>query len=395
MNGCLFYLLVRKTNKQPFLWFKERKQMSEEKEKTLTCEECNKTMSERNFYKRKGVHITKMCKKCAANRIQVRNQSTVIPIMEMIDVPFVPRLWNEYIEKFEFDANGERKANANQTILGRYLQGMNLNQYATMDFSDSKKYLEEYENEQEKSIDELTTKVKSFILQGFTEEEAINMLYNEQNATTDVDETLLDKKQRIRLKKKWGATHSDENLVSLETFYEEMIATYDIMTPTHEDQLKQIAKLTVQMNNLLDIGDLKGYSQVSMAYDRIMKASKFSAASQDKQEDEISSIGEAVKMCEKIAFIPQYHTDEPQDIVDVTLNDMNLYTKNLIMGELNLETLISEAANAIAEEQRQDREEEEGEDIVDDFFEQEEAINGKKTTEEDLLAELAEEGYDE
>lgn len=369
--------------------------MSEEKEKTLTCEECNKTMSERNFYKRKGVHITKMCKKCAANRIQVRNQSTVIPIMEMIDVPFVPRLWNEYIEKFEFNANGERKANANQTILGRYLQGMNLNQYATMDFSDSKKYLEEYENEQEKSIDELTTKVKSFILQGFTEEEAINMLYNEQNATTDVDETLLDKKQRIRLKKKWGATHSDENLVSLETFYEEMIATYDIMTPTHEDQLKQIAKLTVQMNNLLDIGDLKGYSQVSMAYDRIMKASKFSAASQDKQEDEISSIGEAVKMCEKIAFIPQYHTDEPQDIVDVTLNDMNLYTKNLIMGELNLETLISEAANAIAEEQRQDREEEEGEDIVDDFFEQEEAINGKKTTEEDLLAELAEEGYDE
>lgn len=366
--------------------------MAEKKEvvKKYKCSECEKEMNQRQFYMRHGEVFTEMCKKCIATRIQPRNQSTVLPIMEKLDIPFVPKLWNEYIERFTLDEFGEKKPNSNGTLIGRYIATMNINQYKDMSYVDSKKFLDEYKSVQEKDIDELTGKITKFINMGHSQEEVVDLLMKEITEY-DVSKEILTPDERTRLLKKWGTGHSDENLVQLETFYEEMIVTYDIMTPTHEDQLKQIAKLSVQMHELLDSGDLKGYSNVSMAYDRIMKAAKFSAASQDASKDDFSAIGELVKMCEKNAFIPRYHTDEPQDIVDITLADMNSYLRNLVMNELNLETLITEAANSIIEEEREDREAENMnvDDMVEDFL-----VDGQETTEDDLMKELQNGGYD-
>lgn len=363
----------------------------EEIKKKYTCDECGKEMSPKNFYMRQGKVYSGMCKKCIASRIQPRNQSTILPIMEKLDIPFVPKLWNQYIERFTIDEDGERKPNSNGALIGRYIATMNINQYKDMDYSNTKAFLNDYSDEKDKDIAELTAKITKFVNMGHTQEEVVDLLMKDITEY-DVDKEILTPDERTRLLRKWGLGHSDENLVQLETFYEEMIVTYDIMTPTHEDQLKQIAKLSVQMHELLDSGDLKGYSQVSGAYDKIMKAAKFSAASQESANDDFSAIGELVKMSEKTGFIPKYHTDEPQDIVDITLKDMNNYLRNLVMNELNLETLITEAANSIIEEEREDREmeSENMDDIVENFL-----VDGEEITEDDLMKDLIEGGYED
>lgn len=52
-------------------------------------------------------------------------------------------------------------------------------------------------------------------------------------------------------------------------------------------------------------------------------------------------------MCEKDGFIPRYYVAEPKDYVDRTLQDMQSYTRSLIMDEMNLGNLIENAVKQI------------------------------------------------
>ena len=48
-------------------------------------------------------------------------------------------------------------------------------------------------------------------------------------------------------------------------------------------------------------------------------------------------------MCEKEGYIERFYIDSPNDKVDLTLKDMQRYTKTLIEGETNLVELIEQA----------------------------------------------------
>lgn len=85
------------------------------------------------------------------------------------------------------------------------------------------------------------------------------------------------------------------------------------------------------------------------AYDSLMKSGRFTAA-QNKEEggEYVDSVGELVAICEREGFIPRYYTDEPQDKVDRTLQDLEQYTRTLIKEETNLDNLVNAAIKDIA-----------------------------------------------
>ena len=56
-------------------------------------------------------------------------------------------------------------------------------------------------------------------------------------------------------------------------------------------------------------------------------------------------------LCEQEGFIPRYYTDGPQDKVDKVLLDLQNYTRSLILDEMNLGSLIENAAKQLQEEQ--------------------------------------------
>jgi hypothetical protein len=52
-------------------------------------------------------------------------------------------------------------------------------------------------------------------------------------------------------------------------------------------------------------------------------------------------------LCEKDGFIPRYYIDEPKDKVDRVLQDLQSYTRSLVMEEMNLGNLIENAVKQI------------------------------------------------
>lgn len=147
--------------------------------------------------------------------------------------------------------------------------------------------------------------------------------------------------------------------------------SYDIQTAGHKDTLKKLAKTSLKLDQLIDLGDVDGAQKMQKMYDSLMKSGKFTAAQNKAENGEIvDSISELVMMCEKDGFIPRYYEESPKDKVDRVLQDLQEYTKTLITEETNIGNLIENAVKQIEEDKRREAETEADaagdEDILED-----------------------------
>jgi hypothetical protein len=89
-----------------------------------------------------------------------------------------------------------------------------------------------------------------------------------------------------------------------------------------------------------------------------MKSAKFTAAQNKEQSDDYTdSVGILIGLCESEGFIPKYHNDERQDIVDFTLKDMNGYVDKLIRNEMNLGNMIEVYLQKMIQEESKEEDE--------------------------------------
>lgn len=159
------------------------------------------------------------------------------------------------------------------------------------------------------------------------------------------------------LKLKWGKSYKPEEWVQLEQYYNDFMESYDIQTAGHKDTLKKLAKTSLKLDQLIDLGDVDGAQKMQKMYDSLMKSGKFTAAQNKGENGEaVDSISELVMMCEKDGFIPRYYVDSPKDKVDRVLQDLQGYTKSLITEETNIGNLIENAVKQIEEDKRREAE---------------------------------------
>lgn len=147
---------------------------------------------------------------------------------------------------------------------------------------------------------------------------------------------------------------------------------------------------------------------MSKVYDTLMKSGKFTAAQNKAENGEyVDSVSELVALCERDAFIPRYYTDGPQDKVDRVIQDLQDYTRNLVLEELHLGPLIEKAirnnmADAEKDEDDEDYDEEaelerslyEDDEIVieDDDYDEYNELQEELTKADEALYSLMQEG---
>ncbi len=133
--------------------------------------------------------------------------------------------------------------------------------------------------------------------------------------------------------------------------------SYDIQTAGHKDTLKKLAKTSLKLDQLIDLGDVDGAQKMQKMFDSLMKSGKFTAAQNKAENGEIvDSISELVMMCEKDGFIPRYYVDAPKDKVDRVLQDLQGYTQSLITEETNIGNLIENAVKQIEMDKQREAE---------------------------------------
>lgn len=356
----------------------------------INCSRCHREFQVKDFYKDKNGNPMKKCKKCMASMIDLNSYSTVLPVLKEINIPYIPYEFERLKERYmysEKDGVMVRNPNCNQTILGKYIGKMKLSQYKDFTYEDTKEFIQEHEdkmigiqNEAKKELEELMSSglglqealAKMLVKEGADSIELLNKELDIIKEEEEVEEEkpLMGPNEIKELRIKWGDTFSPEELIRLETFYMEMHDSYDITTASHEDYLKKIVKISLRMDQSIEEGDYEAVTKLSNQYDKFMKSAKFTASQKKEDTAFINTFSEMSLLVEEQGFIPIFHTDEPQDIVDVTLRDLNNYTKNLIEKEPGLANLIENAFKAIKEEEEKDRitETDEDEDLFEKDF---------------------------
>lgn len=324
---------------------------------SLYCEKCELVKDEKEFYSSRNLEKypsgkLKICKKCATMFVDNWDPETYKWILEEIDVPYIPTEWAKILDKYKDDP----KKLTGMTVLGRYLSKMKLVQYNKYRWADS-------EMLEQKARDKELGALKA---QGFTQEEIDEEMSKDKRPPKPVEISVDDQQNigfggvpldgsdqinddltdedKMYLRLKWGNGYRGEEWVKLEQLYNDMMNSYDIQGAGAKDTLIMICKASLRANQLIDAGDIEGFQKASKVYKDLMTSAKLTAAQiKEEKNDVIDSIGELVAMCEKDGFIPRYHISTPKDKVDRVIQDMQKYTRDLVIEELGLGNLIENA----------------------------------------------------
>ena len=186
----------------------------------------------------------------------------------------------------------------------------------------------------------------------------------------DLGQDLTDQDKKY-LVMKWGRYYTPQEWVELETFYEDMMQSFDIQDADTRSTLILICKNNLKMNQAIDQGDLEGYQKLARVSDTLRKSAKFTAAqNKEKSSEFIDSVGQLVDYCQKHGGqLPTIELNTSIDIVDTIIDDLKEYTKSLVYEDPALKRQIEDYLKKIKnnEQQKQDLKEakEKGLDYVE------------------------------
>lgn len=134
-----------------------------------------------------------------------------------------------------------------------------------------------------------------------------------------------------RLKKVWSAAYKPEQLLWLDNFYNQIVATQNVSTPILQEKARDFCELQIHIKEGLRSG--QDVSKMMKQADDIVKTYHFEA-SNAKSAADFESVGELMVYFGKKGWHPNWHT-EPQDSIDFMMENIQNYLKRLVFNEGN------------------------------------------------------------
>ena len=397
---------------------------------TKTCLKCTKTMdADAKFYQKRNGEKTDLCKNCLTMHIDNFNPDTFLWILKDMDFPYVPEEWNVIRDKAFAAAEMKGKALNGMSVFGKYLSKMRIKQFKDYGWADSEKLQAENEDKRKQAIaareqheailkgqfesGEITeSQYKTLMdtsklnaeaaLAPITTPAGVENPYENEDAFADdsVIKNLaadLTEEDKTYLLMKWGKYYQPWEWIQLEKKYNEMMQSFDIQDADTMNTLIHICKTDLKMNRAIDMEDIESYQKLSKVSNDLRKSAKFTAAQNKEQgNDFIDSVGELVAYCEKNGgAIPKYEINTPQDVIDVVIQDLKNYTKDLIYEDKSLAKQIEDYLKKIeiAKQMKEDQKEAKkaGLDTVEindeDYIDYEDSLQEQREADAEMLNE--------
>lgn len=166
-------------------------------------------------------------------------------------------------------------------------------------------------------------------LQWADENERWRLAREEQ--TIDEEIAALSEAKLRKLKKTWSPTYTNDELLFLEDYYNQIIATQNVSTPILQHYARDLCEIELRIKkSLRDGADIKKDMD---ARDNIIKIAHFEATNAKNAAD-FDSVGELMVYYGKKGWHPKWH-QEPQDSIDFMMENIQNYLKRLVVNEGN------------------------------------------------------------
>ena len=134
-----------------------------------------------------------------------------------------------------------------------------------------------------------------------------------------------------RLKREWSPSYTKQQLLWLDQYYNQIIATQNVSTPILQNYARDLCEIQLRIKKGLREGaDVKKDMD---ARDNIIKIAKFEA-SNAKSAADFQSVGELMVYYGKKGWHPNWHT-QPQDSIDFMMQNIQNYLQRLVRNQGN------------------------------------------------------------
>ena len=134
-----------------------------------------------------------------------------------------------------------------------------------------------------------------------------------------------------KLRKIWSAAYKPEQLLWLDNFYNQIVATQNVSTPILQEAARDFCELELHIKEGMRTG--ADVSKLMKQKDDMVKTYHFEA-SNAKSAADFESVGELMVYYGKKGWHPNWHT-EPQDSIDFMMENIQNYLKRLVINEGN------------------------------------------------------------
>ena len=200
-----------------------------------------------------------------------------------------------------------------------------------------------------------------------------------EEGTIDDEIKVLNDSKLKKLRKTWSAAYKPEQLLWLDNFYNQIVATQNVSTPILQEKARDFCELQLHIKEGLRAN--VDVSKMMKQADDIVKTYHFEA-SNAKSAADFESVGELMVYYGKKGWHPNWHT-EPQDSIDFMMENIQNYLKRLVMNEGNF-------AEQVEDKRARYNMTERLEEIENEKVEFDETADVEYEGEEDLSAELQE-----
>lgn len=260
-----------------------------EEVKTRRCMKCRQEKPIFNFQYTPSnffpSHRSMICTSCLETMVDQSNLGEVDRLCRYLDVPFDLNMWTQLY-----------KTHSDHTLTA-YFNTLLDDHYQALQWSD--------ENERWRLA---------------RQEETIN------------DEIkVLNEAKLKKLKITWSPAYTEEELLFLEDYYNQIVATQNVSTPILKSRARDLCELTLRAKKGIREGlDVKKDMD---AIENIIKTCRFDATNAKNAAD-FESVGELMVYYGKKGWHPKWHT-EPQDSIDFMMQNIQNYLKRLVVNEGN------------------------------------------------------------
>jgi hypothetical protein len=261
------------------------KEIKEEVQKKV-CSSCKKDKRIKEFYTVKSMQFPdgklNICVHCVKKQVDITDVNAVIAFLRTIDKPFLEKYWNEALT-------------CGKAPLGEYIRKVN-------------------------SLQQVSDK-------GFDDSDGMSELGNVDASqfTASIDEIETEAGEKIsyneNLVARWGSGYKKFEILKLEKFYQDMMMSYEVIEANHKQMLMQLAKITIEMDNLLAIKDYTNYTKLSKTFDDLLKSTGFRPIDKKNGSDSVGlfSFSQVWAEIEKEGFVQPDIIEYEKDDIDYML----------------------------------------------------------------------------
>lgn len=150
---------------------------------------------------------------------------------------------------------------------------------------------------------------------------------------------VFNQKELEELKGRFGSSYSPNELYQLQEFFKGIEESYGFPDVIAEDNAKKMAKISFEIDRAIANGD--SIDKLITAYNKLQLQAGFTSDNA-RDMNSFESISELALFYEKIGWEKKFHNDETNDIVDVTMKNIQAYNARLWSNESTMVDQVEE-----------------------------------------------------